>query len=207
MRMLLLIMLLIVTFSPSGNARDPVRTRSSMVSFLKEYLHIKYERHRFDQLIYVAVKQQKLFMIEGEQVVAEFDVSTARNGLGGQIGSQKTPPGLHIVKEKVGENVPVGGIIREKVYTGETANIERGAVRVSGDFITTRLFHLAGMEPGVNRDGEKDSYRRGIMIHGTPEEGLIGQPVSHGCIRMTNADVLTLFSMVDSGTYVVILNN
>ena len=49
-----------------------------------------------------------------------------------------------------------------------------------------------------------DSYSRYIYIHGTHEEGLIGQKASHGCIRMFNNDVIELFDMVSEGTKVQI---
>jgi hypothetical protein len=43
-------------------------------------------------------------------------------------------------------------------------------------------------------------------IHGTNDEGRIGQSVSHGCIRMHNRDVIELFDLVDVGTPVIIRN-
>jgi L,D-transpeptidase ErfK/SrfK len=43
-----------------------------------------------------------------------------------------------------------------------------------------------------------------IGFHGTPNESLVGQAVSHGCIRMKNADVQNLFAMVGSGTTVLV---
>lgn len=43
-----------------------------------------------------------------------------------------------------------------------------------------------------------------IGFHGTPNESLVGQAVSHGCIRMKNKDVETLFAMVGNGTTVVV---
>jgi hypothetical protein len=33
-------------------------------------------------------------------------------------------------------------------------------------------------------------------IHGTPSEGRLGQPASHGCVRMRNADVLALARLI-----------
>lgn len=39
-----------------------------------------------------------------------------------------------------------------------------------------------------------------IGFHGTPQENLVGQAVSHGCIRMRNKDVLALYAQVDVGT-------
>jgi hypothetical protein len=43
-------------------------------------------------------------------------------------------------------------------------------------------------------------------IHGTNDEGRIGQAVSHGCIRMRNRDVIELYKLVGIGTPVVIRN-
>lgn len=43
-------------------------------------------------------------------------------------------------------------------------------------------------------------------IHGTNDEGRIGQAVSHGCIRMRNRDVIELYGMVSIGTPVIIRN-
>jgi len=41
-------------------------------------------------------------------------------------------------------------------------------------------------------------------IHGTNNEGSIGKFVSHGCIRMHNADIQDLYSRVTIGTRVVV---
>lgn len=43
-----------------------------------------------------------------------------------------------------------------------------------------------------------------IGFHGTPDENLIGQAVSHGCVRMRNADIETLFEQVEVGTPVTV---
>jgi len=51
-----------------------------------------------------------------------------------------------------------------------------------------------------------DTMRRYIYIHGTPSEAEIGNPVSHGCIRMCNADVIVLFERVSAGTPVTIIS-
>jgi lipoprotein-anchoring transpeptidase ErfK/SrfK len=42
-------------------------------------------------------------------------------------------------------------------------------------------------------------------IHGTNQPSLIGHFVSHGCIRMYNADITDLYSRVSIGTPVVVL--
>lgn len=41
-----------------------------------------------------------------------------------------------------------------------------------------------------------------IGFHGTPDETLVGAPVSHGCLRMRNADVRMLYNQVKIGTTV-----
>lgn len=46
---------------------------------------------------------------------------------------------------------------------------------------------------------------RGIGIHGTNMPGSIGGPVSHGCIRMYNKDVIELSNLVPVGTVVKIV--
>lgn len=43
-----------------------------------------------------------------------------------------------------------------------------------------------------------------IGFHGTPQEKLVGQAVSHGCVRMRNQDVLALYAQVDIGTPVTV---
>ncbi|MDB9528879.1 L,D-transpeptidase [Oscillatoria sp. CS-180] len=44
-----------------------------------------------------------------------------------------------------------------------------------------------------------------IGFHGTPHEHLIGEAVSHGCVRLRNADVIELYERVGLGTQVVVL--
>ncbi len=65
----------------------------------------------------------------------------------------------------------------------------------------------AKIPPGPNNpvglawiDLSKDHYG----IHGTPVPGSIGKTQSHGCIRLTNWDVMTLTSSVGPGTEVVL---
>ena len=58
--------------------------------------------------------------------------------------------------------------------------------------------------PGLNRGGSVDTLRRFIYIHGTADEHRLGVPVSHGCIRMANSDVVDLFTRVGVGTLVTV---
>ncbi|AKR54375.1 hypothetical protein XM25_00855 [Devosia sp. H5989] len=65
--------------------------------------------------------------------------------------------------------------------------------------------HMAG---GVNNPlGARALYIGSTLyrIHGTNEPWTIGGDVSSGCIRMTNDDVMDLFSRVQIGTKVIVL--
>lgn len=192
-----------VSFSPP----PVVNNEERMVEFLMEHLSIKYQKQKFDRFIYVAVKRQQLFFIAGNKVEKSYPVSTSRYGTGSQLNSEKTPLGLHKISHKTGEKTPLGGIIKGNSYTGEIAAIESQPFTTGKDEVTTRALRLEGIESGINKGGKQDSFNREIYIHGTPEEGLIGSPASHGCVRMKNLDVMDLFERVKEGTFVVILNN
>ena len=63
------------------------------------------------------------------------------------------------------------------------------------------------MRGGINNPlGARAMYLGGSLfrIHGSNEPETIGQAVSSGCIRMTNADVVDLYSRVRIGTRVVV---
>lgn len=49
-------------------------------------------------------------------------------------------------------------------------------------------------------DGARDTL---IRFHGTANEASIGRAASHGCVRMTNPDVIELYDLVETGTVVV----
>ena len=70
---------------------------------------------------------------------------------------------------------------------------------MDGDWITTRIFWLEGLEPGVNKGPGVDTYERYIYLHGTAREDELGSPGSHGCVRMSNADAARLSEIVQEG--------
>lgn len=181
--------------------------RSPMVDFLLEYLTIKYPGRDFEHFLYVAAKKQKLYVISNGRIEAEYTVSTSAKGMGESRGSNRTPSGLHRVAEKVGDGLPLNTIISRKTSTGRAAVIDTTGRNTGEDLITSRVLHLSGMEEHINKGGQNDSYSRGIFIHGTHEEGRLGEPASKGCVRMGNRDVVDLFRKVEVGTFVVILNN
>lgn len=72
------------------------------------------------------------------------------------------------------------------------------------DWILTRILWLSGQEVGINRLGNVDTMQRYIYIHGTPDSTDMTTAGSHGCVRMRNDDLITLFDMVPVGTIVQI---
>lgn len=154
----------------------------------------------------IDTRLQRLYLWEpyadGDVLIREYPVSTAKNGLGEQCGSYCTPRGRHRIAEKIGAGQPMYAVFKARVPTGEIWSRDLAAEHPGRDWILTRIFWLEGLEPGKNRGGEVDTHDRYIYIHGTDEEHLIGQPVSHGCIRMRNADVAELFNLVETGTEV-----
>jgi lipoprotein-anchoring transpeptidase ErfK/SrfK len=46
--------------------------------------------------------------------------------------------------------------------------------------------------------------QRFIYIHGTNDLSRLGKPVSHGCIRMDNQDIIDLFEEINIGDHVLI---
>lgn len=67
------------------------------------------------------------------------------------------------------------------------------------NLITTRIIRLRGLAPGTNTGTGCDSYARYIYIHGTNHENRIGAPFSGGCVEMRNADMFTLYDLIDEG--------
>ena len=150
--------------------------------------------------IEVSIPQQTLTVFDGTQILAHFSISTAANGAGCQKNSGCTPTGQHIIRAKVGEGAPINSVFVGRRATGEICSPELMAEFPNRDWILTRIFWLSGTEVGVNRLGDVDTMQRYIYIHGTPDDVALGQPGSHGCIRMRNTDVIALFNMVPVGT-------
>jgi len=135
-----------------------------------------------------------------------YPVSTARNGPGERLGSECTPRGRHVIAAKFGDEAVPNSIFVARRLTGECYSPAFAATQAPGrDWIVTRILWLSGCEPGVNQGGDVDTYARYIYLHGTPDETPLGQVGSRGCVRMRNADIVTLFTQVEIGTPVTLL--
>ena len=145
----------------------------------------------------VSVADQKMVLWQDGAEMARFPISTSRFGLGDRLGSYATPLGALQVAEKIGSSVREGTVFKERRPTREVL-----APNAPGrDPIVTRIIWLRGLE-----SQNQNSYKRYIYIHGTPEERLLGKPVSWGCIRMASKDVVRVFEAIDVGARVEILN-
>ncbi len=138
------------------------------------------------------------------KLVFDRRISTAKRGVGEQLGSECTPRGHHVIRAKIGFGCPPNTVFEARRPTGEMYSPQLRRRYPDRDWILTRILWLSGTEPGLNRLGVVDTMRRYIYIHGAPDEDPMGQPSSHGCIKMRNSDVIELFDRVPAGTPVSI---
>ena len=144
--------------------------------------------------IHVSILKQQLTLRRGRKIIRRYPVSTSRFGLGFEEGSNKTPLGKFRVSDKIGAGMPAG-----TVFVGRAPLGPDDPLPPTNDLILSRILWLDGLERH-----NANTRERFIYIHGTRHENKIGQPDSHGCIRMRNADVIELFDLVDVGTPVTI---
>lgn len=153
-----------------------------------------------EKRIEVSIGRQRLRLLEGDRVVMDVAVSTAKNGPGELNGSECTPRGRHVVRASIGAGCPENTVFRARRPTGEIYSPELRRRYPQRDWILTRILWLSGTEPGRNRLGNVDTMRRYVYIHGCPDEDVMGIPSSHGCVKMRNQDVIDLFDRVAAGT-------
>ena len=144
--------------------------------------------------IHISARTQQLALKSGRKKLKAYPVSTSRFGLGTEEGSMKTPTGKFRIAEKIGDGMPVGTVFKSRRPVKATKKLLRDE-----DLVMTRILWLDGLDPG-----NANTHERFIYIHGTNHEESIGEPASHGCIRMRNADLVELFELVSTNTPVVI---
>ena len=131
-----------------------------------------------------------------------YPISTASKGVGNKENSLQTPLGIHTICEKIGHNEPLG---RQFISRLPTDTLWQTGDPHSENLILTRIIRLQGEEQGVNKGQSIDSFERYIYIHGTNQEDALGiKAVSHGCILMSNKDIVSYFNNINEGEYVSI---
>lgn len=134
-------------------------------------------------------------MKRGRETERAFPISTSKFGLGSQEGSFKTPTGRFRIAEKIGADQPIRIAYKSRVPVKASPEMLAG-----DDLVMSRILWLDGLDPA-----NANTRSRYIYIHGTNHEERLGEPASHGCIRMKNTDIAELFELVDVGTLVVIV--
>jgi L,D-transpeptidase catalytic domain len=148
--------------------------------------------------IIVSIPDQKLMLVDDGARAAVYPVSTSKFGLGDNWGSMATPLGMLQVAQKIGDHAPVGAVFHNRRFTGEILQPNAPG----RDPIVTRIIWLRGLEAA-----NAHAYNRGIYIHGTPQEKIIGRPASYGCIRMRSSDVTELYAQLPVGAIVQITSD
>ncbi len=140
--------------------------------------------------VVISLEEHRLYLMERERVIWSAVVGTGtgtRLEGAGQKWDFSTPRGMFRIQLK--EKDPVWRV-------PDWAFVERGEPipepgsprRVQAGTLGTTALYL-----------EED-----IAVHGTNSPELLGQPVSHGCIRMTNEAARRLYHEVEVGTPVII---
>jgi len=144
----------------------------------------------------ISMDYQNLKVFQGDCCIREFAVSTAVMGMGFAKDSYRTPSGRFRVCARIGAGEPSGTIFKCRVPVGLWQPGEAPAE----DLILSRILLLEGLDAA-----NANTLERCIYMHGTNREDMLGEPASHGCVRLGNADVIELFDMVSIGDLVEIL--
>jgi len=129
------------------------------------------------KVILVRAGENKLYLYENGQIVRSWPVATGAAGF-------LTPEGIHRITQK----------IVNPSWTNPGSAWARSLPAVIG--------------PGPNNPLGTRALRLdapAILIHATANRGSIGFSESHGCIRMTEENEAELFSLVDVGTRVAVV--
>jgi L,D-transpeptidase YbiS len=142
-------------------------------------------------MILINLHSQCLTFYLNGKLKFRYTISSSKLGVGQEKNSFKTPVGLHKIRAKIGNKLPINAIFSRRRYTGdvflETINGR------NKDWILSRILWLSGVQIGKNRLCSCDTMQRFIYIHGTPDSYVMGSPRSKGCIRMRNKDIIELF--------------
>jgi L,D-transpeptidase YbiS len=144
--------------------------------------------------VHISVREQRLTLKSGQRKLKTYPISTSRFGLGTEPGSLKTPTGRFRIAEKIGDGMPLQTVFKNRRPVKVTKKLLRDE-----DLIMGRILWLDGLDPG-----NSNTRRRFIYIHGTNHEEDLGEPASHGCIRMRSTDLLELYELVEVDTPVAI---
>ena len=136
-------------------------------------------------------ERRKLLLLEGGNLRSAFPVAIGMPGW-------ETPTGTFKVLEKIDQPIWVHPVTGERVETQGQDN------PLGSHWIA---FHRDCLGRDAH-DGENWITIKGCTttgFHGTPHRWTVGRAVSHGCVRLYNEDVKSLYRQVNLGTPVTVL--
>ncbi|OGW45710.1 MAG: hypothetical protein A2Y66_01300 [Nitrospirae bacterium RBG_13_41_22] len=181
----------------SGHSREKADQRTARLSISTLKARTNYLKYNIQSLVpesvYIVIDSAKnrLYLKRGLKVIREAVVSCGSgNVLKDPSGKRQwvfdTPRGVFTVKSKYVSPIwtkPDWGFIEEgeKIPTSIKARREEG---VLGNYSL--------------------GFGNGYFIHGTLYTRLLGRSVTHGCIRVGDADLKTVFNTAEIGTQIFI---
>ena len=146
---------------------------------------VSYQTNEAAGSIVVDTRERYLYAVEGNGYALRYGVAVGQEGL--------TLKGRASVgrKEEWPSWTPTASMINRKPHLIQYAG---GVPGGPNNPLGARALYLY-------RNGQDTRFR----IHGTNEPWLIGQAVSNGCIRLTNADIEDLYDDTPLGTNVLVV--
>ena len=142
-------------------------------------------RRRF---ICVDVATQKMYLFAYGRCVKTYVVSTAKNGVGEQEGSFKTPRGWFCVAERYGDDEPIDMVFKGRKAIASLSEL----VEQCEDPILARILRLSGRQIA-----NANTFHRYVYIHGAEDSRMDkNRPLSLGCVNMYASDMVDLFEEV-----------
>lgn len=157
-----------------------------------------------ERVLAIRISTATLQFFRGGALVRSYVISTSKRPPSNVKNSLGTPRGLHEIAERIGAGQPPGMVFKSRVPTGRHFSEVLAREPDNENLITSRILWLRGLEPGINRGGNVDTYERYIYIHGTNHDERIGEPLSAGCVLMRNLEIVELYEEVRVGDHVLI---
>lgn len=180
-----------VEFTPERNGRK-VRTRKSRAALLEaltegkrrvelavKELQPEVTLDDYQQVLLVRIGENKLYLYEDGEIAREWTVATG-------LPEYPTPTGIFSIELKRYMPTWVNP-------SPDTWGKDLPATIAPGPSNPLGLRALNWTAPA-------------IRFHGTTNIASLGHQASHGCVRMSNADVIELYDLIDVGTAIVSVN-
>src|SRR5258708_4769288 len=117
-----------------------------------------------ERILVVRIGTATLQFFRKGALVKSYVISTSKRPPSNVKHSLGTPRGLHEIAERIGGGQPPGMVFKSRVPTGKHFSDFPESDSPDSNLITSRILWLRGLEPGVNRGGEVDTYQRYVYV-------------------------------------------